>query len=226
MQSVAFQGWATGVTYVTKPGPHVVTCKGVHTVYIRNDNLTRITVGDLNLESQTEASSGMQTMASIELKVGPVGVVLPLQGSDPLRTGHMILIYFESFFFILGSGATRFSCAIYDMNSYKISLGDAVGDVQEGASTDTISHGRKGGSEKISGWASSRSHHKSTPVIVIQSPMHISDAILNYPLTSPNIGNTLLKEDSNQLKYAQFHKFQTENNPRSGKGLLLRYYCL
>lgn len=67
-----FQGWARSVTYARANGVYSITCAGVHTVYIRNDNLTRVLVGDVY-------KSG-QIIASIDLKVGPVGIVLPLRG--------------------------------------------------------------------------------------------------------------------------------------------------
>lgn len=67
-----FQGWARSVTYARVNGVYSITCAGVHTVYIRNDNLTRVLVGDVY-------KSG-QIVASVDLKAGPVGIVLPLRG--------------------------------------------------------------------------------------------------------------------------------------------------
>ena len=45
---------------------------GAHTAYIRNDNTTRILVGDIY--------QGQISVASVDLKVGPVGIVVPLRG--------------------------------------------------------------------------------------------------------------------------------------------------
>jgi hypothetical protein len=41
------QGWARTVTYVLTPGTYTLSCQGVHTVYVRNENLTRLLSGDI-----------------------------------------------------------------------------------------------------------------------------------------------------------------------------------
>ncbi len=42
-------------------------------MYIRNDNMTRILSGDLDLDE-------LEVLTSVELKAGPVGIVIPLRG--------------------------------------------------------------------------------------------------------------------------------------------------
>ena len=42
-------------------------------MYIRNDNMTRLLSGDLQ-------SDELEVMTSVDLKAGPVGIVIPLAG--------------------------------------------------------------------------------------------------------------------------------------------------
>eukprot|EP01038_Epipyxis_sp_PR26KG_P004199 gene4199-5972_t len=67
-----FQAWVRGITFISSPGAYVVNCIGMHTVYIRNDNITHVLVGDVY--------RGGVIKASIELKIGLVGITIPLRG--------------------------------------------------------------------------------------------------------------------------------------------------
>ena len=68
-----FQGWARAYTYVNKDGIYSLHCQGVHTVYVRNSHTTRMLSGDVY--------KGGAMFASVDLKTGPVGLVLPLRGA-------------------------------------------------------------------------------------------------------------------------------------------------
>lgn len=68
-----FQGWGRTNSYVKKPGYYTVQCFGVHTVYLRNDNATRVLVGDVY--------NSQLITAVVDLRVGPVGLVVPIRGS-------------------------------------------------------------------------------------------------------------------------------------------------
>ena len=70
-----FQGWARITTYVRSSGVYIIHCLGVHTVYIRNDNITRILNGDIYRNPDSPMTS------TVELKAGVVGIVLPLRGA-------------------------------------------------------------------------------------------------------------------------------------------------
>ena len=70
-----FQGWARITTYIRSSGVYVIHCLGVHTVYIRNDNITRIVNGDIYRNPDFPVTS------TVELKAGVVGIVLPLRGT-------------------------------------------------------------------------------------------------------------------------------------------------
>eukprot|EP01041_Mallomonas_annulata_P000874 gene874-1699_t len=67
-----FQGWARSVTYVRRKGTYVIDCHGVHTVYIRADNMTRVLTGDIY--------HSPYVLATVDLNPGPVGFVVPLRG--------------------------------------------------------------------------------------------------------------------------------------------------
>eukprot|EP00605_Chrysophyceae_sp_TOSAG23-4_P000665 GSChrysophyteH1.ASY1.ANO1.747.1 assembled CDS len=71
--TLEFQGWARTSTYVRKAGIYGLFCQGVHTAYLVNDGLTRLLVGDVY-------SSG-SIVTTVDLQVGPVGIVLPLRGT-------------------------------------------------------------------------------------------------------------------------------------------------
>ena len=47
MEALEYQGWARTTTYVSKAGQYAVSCRGVHTAYIRNDNVTHMVAGDV-----------------------------------------------------------------------------------------------------------------------------------------------------------------------------------
>jgi hypothetical protein len=68
-----FTGWARTNSYVRANGYYQIHCTGVHTIYIKNDNLTRIIVGDVYHSNHV--------VGSIDLRVGLVGIVLPLRGT-------------------------------------------------------------------------------------------------------------------------------------------------
>lgn len=68
-----FQAWARIVTYARTSGFYTLQCVGAHTAYVRNDNNTRLVVGDI-YQSQ-------MLIAAIDLKVGPVGIIVPLRGA-------------------------------------------------------------------------------------------------------------------------------------------------
>jgi hypothetical protein len=68
-----FQGWARATTYAHISGQYLVQCVGVHSAYVRNENMTRLLTGDVY-------KSG-RIASFVDLKVGPVGIVLPLRGA-------------------------------------------------------------------------------------------------------------------------------------------------
>lgn len=67
-----FQGWSRTTTYVKTSGSYLISCYGSHTVYIRNNNITHVLVGDVY-------RSGM-IKSSVDLRIGLVGIILPLRG--------------------------------------------------------------------------------------------------------------------------------------------------
>ena len=69
-----FQGWARATTYAYQDGVFGLHCQGVHTVYVHNDGATRMLSGDVY-------RSGTMITA-VELKVGPVAIVVPLRGAS------------------------------------------------------------------------------------------------------------------------------------------------
>ena len=73
MAVLEFQGWAKSISYVKLDGSYIVSCKGVHTVYVRNDGMTRILVGDIY---STDIIHGI-----VELYSGLVAIIIPLRGS-------------------------------------------------------------------------------------------------------------------------------------------------
>lgn len=66
------QGWARTTTYIHLAGVYDIHCTGVHTVYIRTQNSTRLLVGDIYTSGRVRGSAFLST--------GLVGVVLPLRG--------------------------------------------------------------------------------------------------------------------------------------------------
>jgi len=72
MAAYEFQGWARAVTYIKTAGSYVFTCSGSHTLYVRNNNLTHILVNDVYRSGRL--------VSSIDLRVGLVGLVVPLRG--------------------------------------------------------------------------------------------------------------------------------------------------
>ena len=75
--ALEFQGWARTTTYAHVAGSYGLFCQGVHTAYIINDDQTRLLVGDVY-------NSG-KMVTSVDLRVGPVAIVLPLRGSVGLQ---------------------------------------------------------------------------------------------------------------------------------------------
>ncbi|KAJ1420687.1 hypothetical protein B484DRAFT_399786 [Ochromonadaceae sp. CCMP2298] len=89
-----FQAWARIVSYAKVQGSYLVSCSGAHTVYLRNDNITHTLVGDVYRSGQV--------MASVQLRVGLVGIVVPLRGMaqsqfrcsvQPVSTADSIAVY-------------------------------------------------------------------------------------------------------------------------------------
>ena len=72
-----FQGWARATTYARSSGSYQLFCRGVHTVYVVNDGYTRLLVGDVY-------GTG-KVAAAVDLRVGPVALVLPLRGAVGLQ---------------------------------------------------------------------------------------------------------------------------------------------
>ena len=68
-----FQGWARTITYVTAKSSYLVQCPGVHTVFIRNNGMTRLLTGDIY--------QGGLVSSIVELNTGPVGISIPLRGA-------------------------------------------------------------------------------------------------------------------------------------------------
>ena len=54
---------------------------GVHTVYVRHDNTTRILSGDVYRSSSI--------ISALNLKTGPIGIVIPLRGEEYSVRGVM-----------------------------------------------------------------------------------------------------------------------------------------
>lgn len=67
------QAWARTSTYVKEAGSYLLDCQGVHTAYLRNDNLTRILIADVY--------RAQQVRATVDLKAGIVGIVLPIRAA-------------------------------------------------------------------------------------------------------------------------------------------------
>ena len=67
-----FQAWARITTYAVANGQYQIQCIGTHTIYVRNENVTRIIIGDVYQSGQM---SGY-----VDLKIGPVGIVVPIRG--------------------------------------------------------------------------------------------------------------------------------------------------
>eukprot|EP01039_Chlorochromonas_danica_P000609 gene609-659_t len=65
------QGWARTTHYIAKSGVYLIDCQGTHTVYLHNDDQTRLFVGDVY--------HARQVRATMELKAGLLGVLLPLR---------------------------------------------------------------------------------------------------------------------------------------------------
>lgn len=61
------------MTYASNDGVYSIVCKGAHTVYIRNDNMTRMLVGDVY-------HTDNKIYNTIDLRVGPVAILIPLRG--------------------------------------------------------------------------------------------------------------------------------------------------
>lgn len=53
-----FQGWGRISTYVKAKGNYILHCYGVHTIYVRNDNLTRTLIGDVYQSGQVKSIIG------------------------------------------------------------------------------------------------------------------------------------------------------------------------
>lgn len=67
------QGWARATHYIAKSGVYLIDCQGTHTVYLHNDDQTRLFVGDVY--------HARHVRATMELKAGLLGVFLPLRVS-------------------------------------------------------------------------------------------------------------------------------------------------
>ena len=87
-----FQGWVRSTTYAATTGVYVVSCQGSHTVYIRNANNTHVLSADVysgggvdngipNINNNA-ATSIIQSrvISSVFLKIGLVGIVMPIRG--------------------------------------------------------------------------------------------------------------------------------------------------
>eukprot|EP01031_Cornospumella_fuschlensis_P030447 gene30447-36796_t len=70
-----FTAWGRAVSYLTKPGTYTLQCLGVHSAYIRNNNLTHVLVGDVY------GGHAAPVMTSVELREGLVGVVMVVRAS-------------------------------------------------------------------------------------------------------------------------------------------------
>eukprot|EP01034_Spumella_vulgaris_P025248 gene25248-31681_t len=68
-----FQGWARATTYVRTVGSYIINCQGVHSVFVRNDNMTHVLVGDVYRSGQV--------LSNVDLRVGLVGFAVPLRGA-------------------------------------------------------------------------------------------------------------------------------------------------
>ena len=87
-----FQGWVRSTTYAATQGVYIVSCQGSHTVYIRNGNNTHVLNADvysgggvdngLSNVANTAVTSVIQSrvISSVYLKVGLVGIVMPIRG--------------------------------------------------------------------------------------------------------------------------------------------------
>lgn len=83
MAAYEFQGWARAVTYIKTAGSYVVTCRGSHTLYVRNNNITHVLINDVYRSGRL--------LSSIDLRVGLVGLVIPLRGVAPQTSFHCSL---------------------------------------------------------------------------------------------------------------------------------------
>lgn len=66
-----YQAWIKTTTYVKSSGSYILDCQGPHTIYVRNDDLTRVLIADVY--------RAHQVIASLDLKAGLVGIVFPLR---------------------------------------------------------------------------------------------------------------------------------------------------
>ena len=77
MAAYEFQGWARTTSYIKQSGRYAINCNGVHTVYVRNDNSTKLVAGDIY---QTRVVQGI-----VELKTGPMGIIIPLKATGQMQ---------------------------------------------------------------------------------------------------------------------------------------------
>eukprot|EP01033_Poteriospumella_lacustris_P012179 gene12179-8712_t len=66
-----WQGWARATTFVATSGSYLIDCLGPHTVYLWNDHKVHALTSDVY--------RGQAIRASVDLKAGIVGVVIPLR---------------------------------------------------------------------------------------------------------------------------------------------------
>ena len=77
MAAFEFQGWGRSTSYVKQSGSYSINCNGVHSVYIRNDNITKVVTGDIYY---TRNVNGI-----LELKTGPLGIIIPLKATGQMQ---------------------------------------------------------------------------------------------------------------------------------------------
>lgn len=86
------QVWVRTTTFIKTPGAYVIDCQGPHTVYVRNENMTRVLVGDVY--------KAQQVRGTVDLKAGLVGIVLPMRAvvqssfkCDLMRAPDSVMVY-------------------------------------------------------------------------------------------------------------------------------------
>ena len=85
---------------------------GVHTVYVRHDNTTRILSGDVYRSSSI--------VSALNLKTGPIGIVIPLRGEEYSVGG--IVLWCSVLYGELTRNLHRVCCPYIAMSKRCISL--------------------------------------------------------------------------------------------------------
>lgn len=199
-------------------------------MYVRNDNFTRIVSADPAMKR-----TGYSYFNTIDLKVGPVGILLPIRG---LIEVIVLLFTMLNNVALTGSVSTQFSCTLRERSDIAEdhTAADPV-DGAKGASAKKLSveaatqvpgtdkksptHGLTE-SKKLDTTRSRAGSGKSFALIV-QRPQYLSDMLLDYPISPPHEAITEPGGLPHRITWGNISK---SNSARvnAGKGLLLSGY--